>query len=90
MRWRAEVRVVLRDGIADPEGQTIAAALAALGFDEVDDVGTGKLIIVALEAPDRDAAAERVGQMCGRLLANPVIETFAYEVQPDAAPEAAA
>ena len=83
MRWRAEVRVVLREGIADPEGQTIAGGLAALGFAGVDEVRTGKLIILSLEAPDDRAAATRVEEMCRRLLANPVIETFAYDVRPE-------
>ena len=90
MRFRAEVRVVLREGIADPEGQTIAGGLAALGFGEVDDVRTGKLILVSLEAENRETAAARVEEMCRRLLANPVIETFSYDVQPGAPSEGVA
>lgn len=81
MRWRAEVRVVLRDGIADPEGQTIAGGLGALGFEGIEEVRTGKLIILSLDAPDEGAAGTRVEEMCRRLLANPVIETFSYDVR---------
>ena len=72
---------MLREGIADPEGQTIAGGLAALGFSGIDEVRTGKLIILSLAAADEGAARERVEEMCGRLLANPVIETFSYDVQ---------
>ncbi len=83
MRWVAEVRVTLREGIADPEGQTIAGGLSALGFGEVSDVRTGKLLLISLDAPDRETAEARVEEMCRRLLANPVIETFAHEVRGD-------
>ncbi len=83
MRWVAEIRVTLREGIADPEGQTIAGGLSALGFGDVAEVRTGKLLVVSLDAPDRETARARVDEMCRRLLANPVIETFAHDVQPD-------
>ena len=74
---------MLREGIADPEGQTIAGGLAALGFSGIDEVRTGKLIILSLTAPDDGTARELVEEMCGRLLANPVIESFSYDVQPE-------
>ena len=74
MRWLAEVHVRLRPGIADPEGQTIAGGLRSLGF-EVADVRAGKLLRVAFDAADRGDAEAAVEQMCGRLLANPVMET---------------
>ena len=91
MSWVAEVRVTLREGIADPEGQTIAGGLSALGFAEVTGVRTGKLLLVELDAPDREAAAARVDEACRRLLANPVIEAFTFEVRPaDATRDAAA
>ena len=90
MRWLAEVRVSLREGIADPEGQTIAGGLAALGFGEVAEVRTGKLLVVELEAGEREAAESRVDEMCRRLLANPVIETYEYSLRPAAARGAAA
>lgn len=78
MRFRAEVSVMLKDGIADPQGQTIERALPALGFDEVNNVRVGKRIELQVEARDPSDARERIDQMCERLLANPVIE--AYEV----------
>jgi phosphoribosylformylglycinamidine synthase subunit PurS len=80
MRWLAEVRIVLRAGIADPEGQTVASALRSLGFDTVTEVGSGKLLRVAFDAPDRDAADRAVEEMCRRLLANPVMEVASWEL----------
>jgi phosphoribosylformylglycinamidine synthase PurS subunit len=80
MRWLAEVHVRLRPGIADPEGQTIASGLRSLGFESVMDVRAGKLLRLSFEAADRAAAEAAVAQMCGRLLANPVMETADWEL----------
>jgi phosphoribosylformylglycinamidine synthase PurS subunit len=83
MRWLAEVHVRLRSGIADPEGQTIAGGLRSLGFDGVTDVRAGKLLRVSFEAADRAAAEAALGQMCSRLLTNPVMETADWELSAD-------
>ena len=81
MKFSAEVRVTLKEGIADPQGQTIQRALPALGFDGVNDVRVGKHIELTVEASDAGDAEARVRQMCEQLLANPVIETFQVTVQ---------
>ena len=81
MRWLADVHVRLRPGIADPEGQTIAGGLRALGFDTVGDVRAGKLLRIAFDAADRDTAEAAVADMCRRLLANPVMETADWELR---------
>jgi phosphoribosylformylglycinamidine synthase len=83
MRWLADVHVRLRPGIADPEGQTIAGGLRALGFTTVAEVRSGKLLRVAFEADDHDAAEQAVAGMCRRLLANPVMETADWELRAD-------
>jgi phosphoribosylformylglycinamidine synthase PurS subunit len=83
VRWLAEVHVSLRQGIADPEGQTIGAALRSLGHASVGDVRTGKLIRVPFEADDAGTAEAVVAEMCRRLLANPVMETASWELRAD-------
>ena len=83
MRWLAEVRVALRQGIADPEGQTVGSALRSLGYGSVGDVLTGKLIRVPFEAENSVAAEAVVAEMCQRLLANPVMETASWELRAD-------
>ena len=83
MRWLAEVRVGLRPGIADPEGQTIASALRSLGHASVAEVRTGKLMRIAFEADDEVSARAAVDDMCRRLLANPVMEVATWEVRAD-------
>ena len=81
MTFSARVSIVLKPGIADPQGLTIERALPALGYDGVKNVRVGKLIELELEADDVDHARTSLGEMCERLLANPVIES--YEVVVD-------
>ena len=76
MGFIANVNVMLKDGIADPQGQTIERALPALGFSGVADVRVGKRIRLAVDATDENEARERVKQMCDQLLSNPVIESY--------------
>jgi phosphoribosylformylglycinamidine synthase subunit PurS len=88
-RWVAEVRVELRPGIADPEGQTIGAGLRSLGY-RVDDVRHGKLMRIAFAADDRAAAEAQLAEMCRRLLANPVMDVATWELTADTTAEPAA
>jgi phosphoribosylformylglycinamidine synthase PurS subunit len=80
MTYSAEVSVMLKDGIADPQGQTIERALPALGYKGVSAVRVGKRIVLQVEASDSNEAHRRVTEMCDRLLANPVIETYEVEI----------
>lgn len=80
MGFKASVLVMLKEGIADPQGQTIQRALPALGFDGVSEVRVGKRIVLTVDASDAAEARARVEQMCEQLLANPVIESYEVEV----------
>ena len=74
MKFHVLVEVRLRPGIADPAGATIARALPALGFSEVEGVSVGKAIRFTVEAADEASARARVDELCRRFLTNPVIE----------------
>ena len=67
---RARVLIRPKEGILDPQGQTVERALPALGFDGVSDVRIGRL--VELEVPD----IAEVEAMCEKLLANPLVEDY--------------
>jgi phosphoribosylformylglycinamidine synthase len=83
--WLAEIRVMLKASVNDPQGLSIRGALHSLGYSGVHDVRAGKLIQVRLEAADRSAAEAAVEAMCSRLLANPVIETYAFALDEEPA-----
>jgi phosphoribosylformylglycinamidine synthase PurS subunit len=74
--FSAEVRVMLKPSVNDPQGLSIKNALHTLGFDGVTDVRAGKVILVAVEAQSQIEAEAAVRAMAEKLLANPVIETF--------------
>lgn len=76
----ARVFVSLKATVNDPEGITIGSALGSLGFESVTGVRSGRYFQVTLNAPDAKVAGAQVDQMCSRLLANPVIETYTFEV----------
>jgi phosphoribosylformylglycinamidine synthase subunit PurS len=84
--FEAEVRVMLKAGVNDPQGLSIRGGLHALGFEEVASVRAGKLIHLQLEAEDEAQAAARLTSMCEKLLANPVIEEYAFAIEPAALP----
>ncbi len=76
---KAKVYITLKPGLLDAQGKTVKQALDALGFKGVAGVRVGKYI--ELELNGRSGSAKRdVEQMCKKLLANPVIETYRIEV----------
>ncbi|HEX6487280.1 MAG TPA: phosphoribosylformylglycinamidine synthase subunit PurS [Candidatus Dormibacteraeota bacterium] len=80
MSLLAKVIVTPKPVVNDPQGVTVRGGLAHLGFAEVRDVRVGKYIEIRLDAPSEDEARRRVEEMCGRLLANHVIEDFRFEL----------
>lgn len=70
---RARVLIRPKAGILDPQGEAVARALPALGFAGVQDVRIGRLVELEVADP------QRLGEMCEKLLANPLVED--YEVQ---------
>jgi phosphoribosylformylglycinamidine synthase subunit PurS len=74
--FRAEIRVMPRATLLDPQGTAVHHALRALGFTAVGDVRVGKHLVVRFEAPSHDEAVAQARAMCDRLLANPVTEDY--------------
>jgi phosphoribosylformylglycinamidine synthase len=78
--WTARIRVTLKPAVNDPQGLAIAGGLRQLGFENIGSVRAGKFFDIRVDAPDQASAEAQVSEMCRRLLANPVIEDFTYEV----------
>lgn len=73
---KVKVHVSLKPSLLDSAGRTVAGSLQKLGFDEVRDVRIGKEIVLELDSFDEAS----VKAMCDKLLANPVIEDYRFEV----------
>ena len=87
-RYLARIDVMLKALVNDPQGLTVLDGLKTLGFESVDRVRIGKRIELTVEAASEDAARQAVTEMCDRLLANPVIEDFSFEISEAATTEA--
>ena len=70
------VSVTLKPSLLDSAGRTVAGSLKHLGYEEVQDARIGKLIHLEVETVEEG----RIREMCQKLLANPVIEDFSFEV----------
>ena len=79
--YLAKVYITLKPTVNDPQGLTIKGALHNLGFSSVEDVRAGKYIEVRIAEKDIAAARKQVDEMCRKLLANPVIENYRFELE---------
>jgi phosphoribosylformylglycinamidine synthase len=73
---KALIHVTLKPDVLDPQGKAIQRASASLGYTDVASVRQGKLFEVELDAADEAAARRLLEELCQKLLANPVIETY--------------
>jgi len=72
---------MLKKVILDPQGKAVKNGLLAMGYDSVDDLRVGKYLVLTLNTADRAKADREVREMCDRLLSNPVIEEYNYDLQ---------
>lgn len=79
--YLAKIYVTLKPTVSDPQGLTIKGALHNLGFTGVASVRAGKYMEVKLEGNDQGIAYRQVDEMCKKLLANPVIENYTFELE---------
>ena len=78
--YLAKIYITLKPTVNDPQGLTIRGALHTLDFQNVNSVRAGKYIEIKVNEDDLAKAKEQVQEMCQKLLANPVIENFRFEL----------
>lgn len=72
---------MLKKGIFDPQGRAVQNGLESIGFDNVKSVRVGKQIEIALDTDDKASADASVHEMCDKMLANPVVESYSFEIK---------
>ncbi len=77
----AKIHVTLKKGVLDPQGKAVHHALNDLGYQEVKEVQIGKYMELRLAGVTSDEAEKRVQEMCEKLLANTVIESYRYSLE---------
>jgi phosphoribosylformylglycinamidine synthase PurS subunit len=78
---KARITITLKPGVLDPQGKAIEGALHVLGFGSAGNVRQGKYIEVEVAESDPARARAEVERMCKELLANTIIENYAYELE---------
>lgn len=78
--YKVKVYVTLRESVLDPQGKAVMHSLHKMGQSEVEDVRIGKYLELTLQKGDYDLD-EKIISMCSKLLSNPVIEDYRYEVE---------
>ncbi len=76
----AKVFVTLKKGVHDPQGEAVCHTLGSMGYKEFKGIRVGKYIEVNIEGNDRTAAEGRLKEVCEKLLANTVIESYRFEI----------
>jgi len=77
---KAKVYITLKNGVHDPQGEAVLGTLKHLGFNDVKEARVGKYIELNLNASSKEKAKTEVEGMCKKLLANPVIESYSFEI----------
>ena len=78
---KAIVTVMLKKGIFDPQGRAVQNGLDSIGFDKVKSVRVGKQLEIDLDMGDMASAEAAVHDMCDKMLANPVVESYSFEIK---------
>ncbi len=80
---KARVHIFYKDSVFDPQGNTVMGSLKRMGFNGVKNVRIGKVVDIDLQGTSSGSASREIQKMCEQLLANPVIESFKYEIFDD-------
>ncbi len=79
--FKATINVTLRKSVLDPQGQTVLHALGTMGFSDAKKLRVGKFFELSIDADSRQKAETRIKEMCDKILTNPVIEEYTFQLQ---------
>ena len=81
MNFIAEINVMPLKELLDPQGKAVAGSMKNLNLNEIADIRIGKHITMKLAADTREAAETKVKTACDKLLANPIMEYYEFDLQ---------
>jgi phosphoribosylformylglycinamidine synthase subunit PurS len=79
--YQAQIYVTLRPSVLDPAGVAVQSGLKHMGYDNVDGIRIGKYIELTVTAETEADATEQLNVICDRLLANPIIENYRFDLK---------
>ncbi len=78
---KAKIIITPKKAVLDPQGKTVQSALAHIGYTGVGDVRMGKYLEIELTGSDRETARKQIDEACHKILSNPVIEDYRFEIE---------
>ncbi len=78
---KAKIIVTPKKAVLDPQGKTVQNALTHMGYTGIGAVHVGKYLEVELTGTDKEAARRQIDEACHRILSNPVIEDYRFELE---------
>jgi phosphoribosylformylglycinamidine synthase len=82
MKFKAEIDVMPLDALLDPQGKAVSGSMKNIGLGMIDGVRIGRHIRLFVEASNQSEAEARVEEACKKLLANQIMESYAFRVDP--------
>ena len=81
MKFLAEVNVMPQKALLDPQGKAVNNRMHNIGFKSVENLRIGKHIVFEIDAENQEAANEKVTEACKKILTNPIMEDFTFELK---------
>ena len=78
---KAKIVITPKKAVLDPQGKTVQSALAHIGFSGIKDVRMGKYLEIELDGADKEGARRQIDEACHKILSNPVIEDYRFEIE---------
>ncbi len=81
MKFTASITIMPLKALLDPQGKAVTSSMKNLGLPEIDNVRIGKHVTLELESGNRDEASKKVDEACKKLLANPIMEYYEFQLE---------
>ena len=78
---KAKIIITPKKAVVDPQGKTVQSALAHMGYNDVGAVHVGKYLEIELSGTDKEIARKQIDDACHKILSNPVIEDYRFEIE---------
>ena len=78
---KARIVITPKKAVLDPQGKTVQNALAQMGYNGIGAVHVGKYLEIEVSGADKEAARKQIDDACHRILSNPVIEDYRFEIE---------
>jgi phosphoribosylformylglycinamidine synthase PurS subunit len=79
-KYKAEIDIMPLKALLDPQGKAVTGSMKNIGLPEIENVRIGKHVSLELEAGSKEIAKAKVEEACKKLLANQIMESFAFEL----------